>query len=271
MLERMDGQAVVLCIQDGSDLNFAERPGCVGPGLIGRNSRSKGTLGLHMHSTPAVNGDGIALGVPLIQFEAPDGRAGKRKPAELRMTQRWVRGLRDTAELAGQLRGTRPVAVMDREADVFELFAERRRLDGIDLLVRAGHNRSLGKDRPKLFDRLRAAPAQARLALHVPRSLARRGRRRHAAPGGERVAPGARGRGGAALADGPAAGAGRGTRARERADSPEHDARAGSAAPDGAEPLEWFLLTSVPVRTRSASSSCIACAGASTEGRKSLS
>ena len=36
-----------------------------------------------------------------------------------------------------------------READVFALFAEQRRLRKVDLLVRAKHNRSLGADGPK--------------------------------------------------------------------------------------------------------------------------
>ena len=61
-LQRMQGSDVVLCIQDGTDLNFAEHPGCAGLGLIGRNKGSSGTLGLHMHSMLAVNGDGIPLG-----------------------------------------------------------------------------------------------------------------------------------------------------------------------------------------------------------------
>ena len=50
-------QAAVLCIQDGTDLNFAEHPGCVGLGYIGKNKGSAGTLGLHMHATLVVNGE----------------------------------------------------------------------------------------------------------------------------------------------------------------------------------------------------------------------
>ena len=43
-------QRTLLCIQDGTDLNFAEHGGCRGLGYIGKNQRSAGTLGLHMHS-----------------------------------------------------------------------------------------------------------------------------------------------------------------------------------------------------------------------------
>ena len=87
-LQRMQGQAVVLCLQDGTDLHFAERPGCAGLGLVGRNASSEGTLGLPLHATLAVNGDGIPLGVPLLQFDAPDGPPQKDRPREERKTQR---------------------------------------------------------------------------------------------------------------------------------------------------------------------------------------
>ena len=155
-LQRLQGQREVLCLEDGSDPNFAEHPGCVGLGLVGKNANSKGTPGMHRHSTLAVSTDGIPPGVPRIQFDTPDGKSQRSKPPEERKTQRWVRGLRDCAAMAARLDGVRLVSVMDREADVFDLFAERRRLGTVDLLVRAKHNRSLGEDVPKLFDQVRA-------------------------------------------------------------------------------------------------------------------
>ena len=243
-LRRMRAEQAVLCIQDGTDLNFAEHPACQGLGLIGRNRGSQGTLGLHMHSTLAVNGDGVPLGVPLIQFEAPDGRKEKDKPPARRKTQRWVRGLRDCAAIAEQLDGVRPVSVMDREADFFELFDECRRLGTVDLLVRAKHNRRLARKQPKLFDGLRAAPAQARRMIPVMRSSARRGTRRQKAA---RLRP-------ARTAEAvlrwrrlrlPAP-SGSVAKGRDPVDlSVVHVSE--EPAPQGAEPLEWFLLTSLEV------------------------
>ena len=239
-LQRMQGQRTVLCIQDGSDLNFAEHGGCRGLGLIGGNQRAAGTLGLHMHSTLVVNGEGIPLGVPHIQYEAPDGQAQRGRPLEERKTFRWIQGLRACAAMAGELDGVRPVAVMDCEADVFALFAEQRRLGTVDLLVRAKHNRAQGKDAPKLFDAVRAEAAQARLEIYVGRLSARR--------------------------------ASRGQKAREervaqvglRFKAVELPAPEGGEAavklnlvhvreetePEGAERLEWFLLTTLAVQSR---------------------
>ena len=80
-----------------------------------------------------------------------------------------------------QLEGVRPVAVMDREADIFGLFTQQRQLDGTDLLVRAQHNRCLEEGQAKLFDWIRAEPAQARGEVDVARLSARRATREQAA------------------------------------------------------------------------------------------
>ena len=124
-----------------------------------------------MHSTLAVNGEGIPL--PQIQYEAPDGKAQRNKPLEERKTMRWIRGLRESSALAGALDGVRPVAVMDREGDVYAVFAEQQRLGNVDLLVRAKHNRSRGKGQPKLFDWVRDEPGAGTARIHVARLSAR--------------------------------------------------------------------------------------------------
>ena len=85
-LRRMQAKEVVLCLQDGTDLNFAEHEGCRGLGLIRKNQSGSGTLGLHMHSTLVVDGEGVPLGVPQIQYEAPEAgdqsasRRGSARP-----------------------------------------------------------------------------------------------------------------------------------------------------------------------------------------------
>ncbi len=237
---RLQAERTVLCVQDGTELNFAEHPGCAGLGYIGKHKRSEGTLGLHMHSTLAVSPEGIPLGLLHIQYDAPDGQAQRGRPLEERKTFRWMRGLRDCAEVAGQLAGPRLVAVMDREADVQALFAEQRRLEGVELLVRAKHNRALGAHRPKLFEHMRAQAVGGQLEIKVQRSSARRGTRRQSASA-LRAARTAQAELRWQTVELPAPARGEAALRMQLVHVWER------AAPEGVEALEWFLLTTLPV------------------------
>ncbi len=199
-LRRMSEQETALLIQDGTDVNLATHHGCEGLGVIGRNGKGRsGTLGLHMHSTLAVNGDGVPLGVVRIEFDAPDGAAEKGRPLMERKTGRWLRGLEDSVALASRLHGVRAVAVMDREGDAFEILAAPRK--GVALLVRARHDRSLGRGRGKLFAHLAALRPGGRMSVTVERQSARNSTRTQKArparagrraPGGSRAPLGQR-------------------------------------------------------------------------------
>lgn len=242
-LERMRGQSAVLCIQDGTDLNFAAHGGCVGLGRIGKNKGSEGTLGLHMHSTLVVSGEGVPLGVPQIQYDAPDGKAQRNKPLEERKTMRWIRGLRESAALAEEVEGVRAVAVMDREGDVYAVFAEQQRLGNVDLLVRAKHNRSRGRGRPKLFDWVREEPVRGRLRIHVARLSARVSTRQQEEreERKERVASVELRWQGVRLRDPNRRGEAVRLNLVHVREEPE---------PQGAQRLEWFLLTTLGVETQ---------------------
>ena len=175
-LRRMRKQPTVLCIQDGTDLNFATHHGCVGLGIISKNKGSSGTLGLHMHATFAVNHEGIPLGVPRIEFDAPDGTSDRKKPVEEKKSQRWLRSWRDSSALARALKTTRVIAVMDRESDIVDLFCAWRDEGGADLIVRARHDRILDEDET-LFKAIRAQPVRERYQVKVDRASARKAAR----------------------------------------------------------------------------------------------
>jgi hypothetical protein len=171
-LRRMQAQDTVLCIHDGTDLNFATHAQCTGLGVIGTNQTGAQTRGLHLHSSFAVNTEGLPLGVLRAHFDAPQPAGTARKAPEQRKTQRWMEGLRDGLEAAACCPETRVVSVMDREADIFELFELQRQDPRVELLVRAKNNRCIAGDE-KLFERLRAAPERARLHIAVARQSAR--------------------------------------------------------------------------------------------------
>lgn len=177
-LQRMKAQCTVLCIQDGTDLNYTGLAQCQGLGSIGTNQTGARSAGLHLHSTLALSTQGLPLGVLDAQCEAPqpraehDQRSSTDIPIEEKKTFAWIEGLRRCEQAAAQMPHTRLVCVMDREADVFELFDEQRRRDKVDLLVRAKHDRRT-EGKLTLFDQVRRSSVKTRLAIAVPRQSTR--------------------------------------------------------------------------------------------------
>ncbi|MGZ6292354.1 MAG: IS4 family transposase, partial [Syntrophales bacterium] len=177
-IQRMRGQKTVLCIQDGSDLDYSNLDDCDGLGIIGSNQTGAKSRGLHLHSTLAVTTDGLPLGVLKAQCHAP----GLRSEAETRPTRSipieekesfsWILGLRDCMGVAKQMPDTRVISVMDREADFFELFDEHRRNPCVDLLVRAQYNRCTTGDL-KLFEAVRQSEVRGQFCIHIKRQSAR--------------------------------------------------------------------------------------------------
>ena len=70
-VRRMQGQQIVLCVQDGSDLNYNGLAACTGLGVIGTNGArvesafqtDAKSRGLHLHTTLAISPTGLPLGV----------------------------------------------------------------------------------------------------------------------------------------------------------------------------------------------------------------
>jgi len=256
-VQRMKAQPVVLCIQDGSDLNYTGLAECEGLGVIGANQTGARGHGLHLHSMLAVTPQGLPLGVLSAQCDAPvakakdDDRRAWVIPIEEKKTFSWIKALRDCIDLAPQLPSTRIVCVMDREADFFELFEEQRRKRRVDLLVRAKHNRCVGDDL-KFFELLRESPAQDHLKIPVPRQSARPKKSKQQArePHPQRMAEVA-------------------LHYRQVEFQPSTHVKDASpftlgvvhvreeAPPEGAKPLEWFLLTSREIATSEDAQECL--------------
>jgi hypothetical protein len=177
-LRRMQAYKTVLCIQDGTDLNYNGLAQCEGLGLIGKNQTNATTRGLHLHATLAVTDTGVPLGVLRGACTAPavkdpeDKRTSAEIPIEEKKTYRWIEGLRDCTMIAAMMPQTEIVCVMDREADFFELFDAWRQDPQTELVVRADHNRCTSEDL-KLFDAVKASEPQVMFSLHVKRQSAR--------------------------------------------------------------------------------------------------
>jgi Domain of unknown function (DUF4338)/Transposase DNA-binding/Transposase Tn5 dimerisation domain len=178
-VRRMKAQRTVLCIQDGSDLDYTSLAECEDLGVIGTNQTSARSRGLHLHTTFAVASNGLPLGVLRAQCVAPKLKSPEEKrpswaiPIEEKETFCWIEGLRDTMDVAAEMPQTRLVNVCDREADFFEMMEEQRRNPSVDLLVRAHHNRGITAEPFKLFEGVRQAAVQTKVQIPIPRQSAR--------------------------------------------------------------------------------------------------
>ena len=257
-LRRMQGQRVVLCVSDGTALDYSGLAQCQDLDMIGTNQTGAQSRGLHLHSTLAVTPEGLPLGVLRAAWSAPTPRSPEddRPPAAIPLEEKatfcWIAAYRDCLAVAATMPQTRLVSVMDREADFFELFHEQRQHPRVALLVRAQYDRVLTGEPGKLFAAVRQAPVAARVQVQVPRQSARPKRAKQHARPPRRART-------ATLA------------VRAQAVTlrplPTHRDKAPIALwvlhaveehpPPGGAPVEWFLLTTLPLATPEAAIQCL--------------
>lgn len=137
--QRMADQAVVLCLQDTTELDFN-----------GQRARGLGPLsyeaqrGMYVHPTYAVTTAREPLGILDVWMWAREPRNASGQRGGPKESLRWIEGYERLAELAPRLPATRLVYVADREADMLPLMVRAQQLDcAADWLVRAAHNRCL--------------------------------------------------------------------------------------------------------------------------------
>lgn len=171
-IKRMRGQRRVLCPQDSTDLDYTGLSGCVGLGRTGANKRGAKSYGLRLHTTMALDPDGLPLGVINGECLARKFRPGQPRkerrnlPLKEKETYRWLKSVQKCEEIAERLPGTRIVNLMDREGDIFEIFLHWQKTRKIDLLVRACKDRC-GEDGQTLFQQIRSAPESGRFKFEL--------------------------------------------------------------------------------------------------------
>jgi len=171
-IDRMRRESVVLVAQDTSSLNYTMHPEMQGIGPI--SNRVKGPQGLLVHSALAFRPDGLPLGLLDIECWARDpSEFGKKKlrhskPIEAKESFKWIRALSPIGAAAGQCRSTRVVTLADRESDIFEYLLEAR-TKGLDVVVRAKENRALDQEVQRLWPHMHLRPRAGTIELQVPR------------------------------------------------------------------------------------------------------
>jgi Transposase DNA-binding/Transposase DDE domain len=233
--EQAMSSPVVLLVQDTTDIDLSHRRKISGVGQIG-NERGRGffvqTVLAVLPQTREVLG--CMAQEPFVRIPAPQGeQRHQRRKREERETDIWMRQVH---AIGTPDRGSRWVHVGDRGADMFPFF-QACQTTKTHFLVRAAQNRRVQQDEEEItysLMRARAFPSQASRPFEVPARHGHQARSTQVqlALGHMALLP------------------------------PRHEPRAGKdpvtvwvirvweeQTPEGEEPLEWILLTSVPTTT----------------------
>ncbi len=243
-LSRAANESVVLAIQDTTSLNYTAHQATEGLGPIA-STGANATLGLEVHSLMVTNLAGTPLGLLDVQAWARDpqtyGQSKDRaeQPTKDKESQKWLNGYAAADAAAQRLEKTQVVVVGDREADVYDLF--RTAVAGrAQLLVRATHPRRIlgpdGQVEGHLWDCVRQETVAGAMEVHVPRRGTRQARIAHVELRYREVEicqPKKRG----------------GKRRSVRVFAVAATESADTAQAGEAEPIEWLLLTTLPVTT----------------------
>ncbi len=248
--KRMAQQSVVLVAQDTTEVDLTREEEKVGGPLGDENH-----YGVHAHVIMAFSPQRIPLGILDAEIWARDPndfhkRLQRRyKPIEEKESHRWLAGYRQSCEAADRCPATRVVCLSDSEGDIYECFAEAAKTDGLrkaDWIVRACQDRRLVDPQGKnVYSAVSEAKVLKRMTVGVSAREAKSGdgsRRRKARsareatvtvramrvtlkgpwrPEGEKLPPVTV------------------NVVLVREENP----------PEGEEPIQWLLLTSLPIDT----------------------
>jgi hypothetical protein len=167
VVARMKKYDIVLAIQDTTEIDYTAHLQKQGLGQIG-NEVGRGLL---MHTTLALTTEGLPLGVLNQKIWARSKKKKslttaerKRVPIKDKESQKWLDALEQT--MACVPAAVQVVTVGDREIDIFEFLLKAEQL-GADYLIRAMSNRCLTAADKSLWEELAAMPVAARVEVEV--------------------------------------------------------------------------------------------------------
>lgn len=248
-LARAAAAPVVLLAQDTTELVYAGKPIARTPGAVGPLNTLR-RVGLQAHLQYALTPDRHPLGVLDVRLWARTAlqdkartRAHKQQPLSAKESYRWFRGYRTACALQRLVPTTQVVSLADREGDIYEvLVAAQRRPAGAAYVIRACQDRAValgqgaGRRTQSLRLLLRLSPARGAATLTVPAGPGRTARTAMVTLHAQTVTfrPPARATGALPPVTVQA------VMVRE------------VDPPAGEAPIEWVLLTALPIDTRPA-------------------
>ena len=178
-IERIQKYERILVIQDKTELDLGQRKRTRGIGGISH----QGAKGIQVHNVLAVSSDGVPLGLleqkDWVREKAQKGKGEKERRRAIveKESQRWLDSLKNSENVIPK--EIEIITIADREADIYELFAQPRR-EGSHLLIRAAQNRRVKKGNgeiEKLFETVRQVESCGSKTLELQRTPRRRARK----------------------------------------------------------------------------------------------
>jgi hypothetical protein len=127
-LQRVREQESVLVIQDTTELDYSSKKELEGKGPLSVEERQ----GFFAHNQYVVTPERLPLGLwgTLIYARELPGEkiSRKQRSIELKESYRWLEGYRDACRLAEMAPNTQVISVSDREGDIYEIYLEWQRL-----------------------------------------------------------------------------------------------------------------------------------------------
>ena len=258
-VQRAQKHQTVLAVQDTSYFVYTSHPKTEG---LGKMSLKKGkkvkkiySNGLLVHTCLAVTTEGLPLGLldqKIFARKLRSRKAGKGKgskphdhlPIEEKESYRWLEALEHTKEAMGD---TNIVTVCDREADLYDFFKCSHQI-GAPVLVRASADRTINRNSRyaekgvvKLWEHIGQQPETGSYTVDIPK----RSKTKHCKEREARTATVAV-RFGSFLFNPP-----RNSATHKAEHLPDIEMNAVHVLepnpPDGEDPVEWMLLTNLPV------------------------
>lgn len=168
-LEKSD--EIVFAIQDTTILNYTHHPKKKGINKINRNPGfEKPTTGCFLHNTLLMTESGVPLGLldqKIFQHDTGEKTNHKHRPIAEKQSFRWIESLKITHSLCQQ---KTVVTVGDRESDIFELFVEAEKSEA-KILIRATNDRILiqnVQEHQTLWTHMRKTPLIGIQTIQLP-------------------------------------------------------------------------------------------------------
>jgi hypothetical protein len=253
-LERIAQCEVVLLVQDTTELDVTRPTQQVsGAGPLTHESRR----GSYYHPLIAFDAEGLALGtvwnkhwvreaIQTNRTASEKRRQTRSKPLEEKESFRWLEGVRAALDVARECPQTQCIAISDSESDIYDVLAEPRVTANdctLELIVRAAGDRNLADGEDTLLSTVRSTPCLYRATVDVskrrqktnvkkesPRTCAREARMAEVEVRATRVT------------------------IRCPRNGPQRPSLVynvvlveETAPPDGEAPIQWVLITSLPI------------------------